>query len=81
MTTRNAIPTLPDRLRELRDRAGLTQAALAGLVGTSQSALGSIEAGHRAPSLELSIRIAKALGVSLDTLTTPAGSEVWPARC
>jgi ribosome-binding protein aMBF1 (putative translation factor) len=51
-----------DRLRELRLEAGLTQVALAGRLGTTQSAIARLEAGGQRTSLEAIRRIADALG-------------------
>jgi len=45
-----------------RREAGLTQAALAERVGTTQAALSKIETGRTLPGLELLNRIARAVG-------------------
>ena len=50
---------LQNRLREARQRGdGLTQQALADLVGVSRQSIIAIESGRYAPSLELAIKIA-----------------------
>ena len=64
-----------DRLREFEDiarlvikfraRHNLTQQELAGLVGTSHSAISRIESGQHKTSVETLRRIAKALGARL----------------
>jgi len=55
-------------LREARHAAGLSQEALAHKVGCSTSTIRIIEGGYR-PSMEMSERIAAALGVDVLTIT------------
>jgi len=56
-------PAQVGRLVErLRREAGLTQAALAARIGTTQAALSKIETGRTLPGLELLDRIARAIG-------------------
>lgn len=50
-------------LRELRQRLGLSQAALAKLAGTSQPQIKRLEAGDRELTVEWAKRLAPALGV------------------
>ncbi len=50
------------RVRELRTAAGLTQTGLAERMGSSQSRVAKIEAGHPSVSLELTVRALLALG-------------------
>lgn len=71
---RDAIETLPARLRELRDAAGLSQSDLATAAGTSVHSVAKMERGERYPSLRLARDIASALGCSIDALCLPAGS-------
>ena len=52
-------------IREVRRRAGLTQAQLADLLATTQSALARWEQGRTTPSLETVIRIVRACGLDL----------------
>lgn len=56
------------RLRRLRDRRGLTLAALSEVTGISKSTLSRLESGQRRPSLELLLPLAGAYGVPLDEL-------------
>jgi transcriptional regulator with XRE-family HTH domain len=49
-------------LERLRRESGLTQAALAARIGTTQAALSKIETGRTLPGLELLDRIARAVG-------------------
>lgn len=53
---------------EHREAAGLSQAALAKRMGTSQSAISQIEQGERNPSFETVSAAAIALGISLAQL-------------
>jgi transcriptional regulator with XRE-family HTH domain len=53
-------------LRELRDKAGLTQEQLAEKAGIALSTLRNHEQGHRLPSWSAVVKLAKALGVSTD---------------
>lgn len=51
---------LKNRLREVRQQGeGLTQQALADLVGVSRQSIIAIESGRYSPSLELAIKIAE----------------------
>ncbi len=52
------------RLKELREARGLTQVALAQLVGVRQATINDIENGHtRKDTLDLIDRLCEALGV------------------
>lgn len=55
-------------LRGARERAGLTQAAAATAVGTSQPTLSDWERGRRSPSLDQLARLAHAYGVDFADL-------------
>lgn len=55
-------------LKQLRKKAGLTQAELALAIGTSQAAVAAYETGTKAPELAKLPAIAKALGVSVAEL-------------
>ncbi len=51
---------LKNRLREVRQQGeGMTQQALADLVGVSRQSIIAIESGKYSPSLELAIKIAE----------------------
>jgi len=58
------------RLREARERAGLSQAALAAECGCSGAYISRLEVGDRTPSLQLLRRLGRRLGVSADYLAT-----------
>ena len=54
-----------------RGRRGLTQAQLAELCGTTQSAVARLERGTRPPRLDTLLRIANALDCELDVRLRP----------
>lgn len=56
------------RLRILRKRAGLSQPSLASRLGCDRSFVTYMESGRREPSIATARRLARILGVSLDTL-------------
>ena len=56
------------RLRELRKRGGVSQAALASLLGVTQQAVGKWEAGRATPDPQTLARIAAYFSVSADYL-------------
>lgn len=59
------------RIRELREAAGLTQAALALRVGVSRQAVNQWESGINWPSAQLLPRLAWALGCQVSDLFEP----------
>ena len=60
-----------DLIREARRRAGLTQAELAVLAGTSQSGIARWEAGRTAVSLDDAIRLVRLCGFDLEVMLLP----------
>jgi transcriptional regulator with XRE-family HTH domain len=56
-------------LRHLREQRGLTQAELARRARITQAYVAKLEAGEKIPSLATVQRLARVLGVSVDTLT------------
>jgi transcriptional regulator with XRE-family HTH domain len=56
------------RIKELRLAKGLTQEMLAAKIGVDRSYMGFLERGERNPSLEVILKIAKALGAKPDEL-------------
>ena len=56
---------LAARVRQARERVGLTQAELAARIGSTQPAVARLEAGGSTPSLRTLRRIAAALGFEL----------------
>ncbi|MBR2987292.1 MAG: helix-turn-helix transcriptional regulator [Clostridia bacterium] len=57
-----------DKLKTRRTELKLSQAELARRVGVSRQTVNMIESGSYNPTLELCIRIAKELGVTLNDL-------------
>ena len=75
-------PGLTNELKDARRARGLTQVDLAGAAGISRQAYGSIERGEAVPSLSVALRLAEALGGSVERLfrlepTTPAPLRLW----
>jgi transcriptional regulator with XRE-family HTH domain len=57
-----------DRLRAARIDAGITQAAMAEVVGVSQSVYAQYETSAKSPNIYIAAKIAKVLGLTLDDL-------------
>lgn len=56
------------RLREFRNREGLTQLDLADAVGVSRQTIISIERGRYVPSLPLALKLARHYGCAAEDL-------------
>ena len=59
---------LGNRLRELREAQGLTQAQLADLIGVSRKTVNTVENGVFVPSTILALKLAKALDRPVEEL-------------
>jgi transcriptional regulator with XRE-family HTH domain len=59
---------LGNRIRHLRNRAGITQAQLAERVDISPEFMSRLERGIKAPSLDTAAKLATALGITLSEL-------------
>jgi putative transcriptional regulator len=59
---------LANRLREHRGERDLTQAALAEMVGVSRKTINTVENGVFVPSTTLALKLARALGCSVEAL-------------
>lgn len=55
-----------NRMKELREGDGMTQAELAARIGVTRQTILAIEQGRYSPTLESAFKIARAFGVSLD---------------
>jgi transcriptional regulator with XRE-family HTH domain len=67
------------RVRELRGRTGLSQERFADAVRVGRSHMGMIENGKANPTLEIIVRIAKGLDISLAQLfETMHERPFWP---
>jgi transcriptional regulator with XRE-family HTH domain len=62
---------IADRVAERRKELGLSQAELAELVGTTQSAIARLESGGRPPRIDTLRRIAEALDCDLPVELRP----------
>jgi putative transcriptional regulator len=60
--------TLRNTLKVQRAMRDLTQADLAELAGVTRRSVNAIEAGRMVPSVFLALKLARALGVSVDAL-------------
>jgi transcriptional regulator with XRE-family HTH domain len=58
--------TFGEKLRELRDKAGLSEAKLAKASGVSFGAIHNYGLGFRKPAFSAVVKIAKALGVTCE---------------
>jgi putative transcriptional regulator len=56
------------RLKEFREKAGLTQQQLADYTGVTRQTILFLEKSQYNPSLRLAFKIAKVLNLSVDTL-------------
>ena len=59
---------LRNRLREERASRNLTQADLAAMVGVSRKTINTVENGVFIPSTVLALRLARALGTTVEAL-------------
>lgn len=63
------------RLRTIRERKNFTQIDLGTAAGLSPAAISQLESGDRRPNFATLVRLAKALGVTPDTLLGVEGAE------
>ena len=64
------LPTIINRVRELRGERGWTQQQLADAVGVSRQSINSIECNRYVPSLPLALSFARVFGCSTDDIFT-----------
>lgn len=60
--------SLTNRLKVLRAERDLTQADLAERVATTRKSINAIEAGRMVPSTVLALKLARALGVPVESI-------------
>jgi transcriptional regulator with XRE-family HTH domain len=72
-------PDSGNRLRDHRLASGLTQADLAERAGVSRQLIAAAETGHNTPAVDAAIRLAHALGSSVEALFAPAPRSVLAA--
>jgi transcriptional regulator with XRE-family HTH domain len=68
-----------ERLQKLREEAGMSQSQLARAAGLPLTTLRNWEQGRRVPLLDNALRVAKALGVTVDHLAGEGGKNEPPA--
>ena len=68
MTSASGRGHVTNRVRKLREAAGLTQAELAERVGATRQTIIAVEAEKYAPSLELAFRLAKAFRMPFESV-------------
>ena len=59
---------IKNRVRELREERGMTQAELAEAVGVSRQSINSIERDRYVPSLQLALTFARVFGLATDEI-------------
>ena len=69
-----------DKLRALRELAGLSQDGLARAAGVSTSTVVKLEHGPLDPSWDTAVKLAEALGVSLDAFKDGAAAGAPAAK-
>lgn len=62
-----------NRLKELREQAGMSQGECAQALGVTRQTVISIEKGHFDPRLSLAFRISRTFGIPVDEIFTPDG--------
>jgi putative transcriptional regulator len=60
-----------NRVRELRNQRGWSQAGLAERLNVSRQSVNAIETGRYDPSLPLAFKIARLFGISIETIFEP----------
>jgi putative transcriptional regulator len=68
MTATGGRGHVTNRVRKLREAAGLTQAELAERVGATRQTIIAVEAEKYAPSLELAFRLARAFRMPFESV-------------
>ncbi|MEH1836542.1 MAG: substrate-binding domain-containing protein [Nostoc sp.] len=59
---------LYNNLKSIRTRLGMSQQDLANIAGVTRQSIGGVESGQYAPSVAMSLRLAKALGCQVEDL-------------
>ncbi|WP_366838948.1 substrate-binding domain-containing protein [Nostoc sp. LPT] len=57
-----------NNLKAIRNRLGMSQQELANIAGVTRQSIGAVETGQCAPSVTISLRLAKALGCKVEDL-------------
>jgi transcriptional regulator with XRE-family HTH domain len=67
--------SLADTLKQLRERAGMSQSALAERAGLSLRSIQNWEQGHRLPKAGAVLSLARALGADVEDLLTELADQ------
>ncbi|WDD36705.1 substrate-binding domain-containing protein (plasmid) [Nostoc sp. UHCC 0926] len=59
---------ISNNLKAIRNRLGMSQQELANIAGVTRQTIGAVETGQCAPSVTISLRLAKALGCQVEDL-------------
>ena len=62
------MPTIKNRVKEIREQHGMSQEALASRVGVTRQTIISLEKGSYVPSLLLAFNIAEVFGLSVENI-------------
>ena len=68
-------PPITNRVRELREAAGMSQAALGEAIGVTRQTVIAIEQGRYSPSLESAFRISRLFGVGVEDVFGWGGGD------
>ena len=68
MQPNRTLRALANRIKELRDRKGISQEELAHRAGLSRTGMGFLETGKRWPRLDTLMKVAQGLNITLDEL-------------
>ena len=68
------------QFKELIDKRGLTQRAVAERINTTETTISRYVSGDRTPNIETAVELASVLGVTLDVLVG-ADRKPYAARC
>jgi transcriptional regulator with XRE-family HTH domain len=66
-----------DLVREARKRVGLTQRELAERAGTTQSAIARLETGRSTPTFDTVLRLLRLCGLDLDIMLVERDDSDW----
>ena len=67
-TVSYTVKSFGEKLIELRNERGITQAESAELIGVTRNSLSMYERGERCPNIDIAVNAANAYNVSLDYL-------------
>ena len=71
---------LAENIKAKREEKGLNQSELAGIVGVTRMTISMFESGERKPELYNAIRLAKALGTTVEELADADTIQTAPKQ-